>query len=418
MANVFNNGDPGSKAVWSKALNTLVTNGQTQLDSILNLENTELIELNNQLVAVNSRRARTSRLLPISTVADFSVKDFLTVDQTKTTGTVRIDAGTATLKERAVPSSLLASQVIFSANAGSIQTLDTNQNQYRVTNNSVPTGQFDVTLNGSFNISVLVFDILAYASAPQVQVSLTTDGITFTDATSISLTGYRVTAWFNNAAASKIRVKITPALPDSLYGTQYSFGFSDLSARATSFDLRSLIVSMPITFNPNSQQLQLSGVSDPNIAYFLSLSTTSTPGTSIQTSVGTPVDIPGVASANQTGLTPNGTTGILSATLPSTYLQSSLQVIETTGGANTPMIVVPGLSYSDSNYTHLTREYIGVNGTSMVLVNSSRTLSTSRTFKAIYLTVQSPITAVLQVLLSTTSQATTPFFTGATLEEI
>lgn len=415
MATIFNTGDTGSSSVWVAALQSLIDSGQTLLNSTEDFRINQLVEFNNKLTAINARRSRSLKIKGANIAALFNIVDFTTIDQTQTNATVRVDATTATLKERSNPSDLVAQQVNFTSSSGDVETLDVTDNQYRVNSSTSPVGTFDIVLNASFNVSVIVFDILSQASTPTIVVSLSNDGIIYTPAYSSSVSGYRVTAWFNSIPANRMRVAITPAMPDALGGTEYSFGFSDLASRSTAFNLKSTLVSLPVSFNPVSAQVALITDSDPNLLFYLLLSTDTNPGTFVLVNPLQPVATPGVTLVNNNEVHPTITTGLLPS-LNTNYVLSTVQVVETTGGISKPMTVVSNLSYSDP-YTTLSNEYIGLNSGSMVLVNGSKTINTARTFNISYLTAV-PVTATLKVIFSTSSQATTPFFRGATLEEI
>ena len=96
-------------------------------------------------------------------------------------------------------------------------------------------------------------------------VAASPDGTTFTQANQVSMNGYRLTAWFTPMEMRYITLAITPAAPDTLGGTSYTFGLTDFAGTETEFELVSELVTAPISFTPASLQLKLVAPSDPKI---------------------------------------------------------------------------------------------------------------------------------------------------------
>ncbi len=140
-----------------------------------------------------------------------------------------------------------------------------------VTDGSVPAGTFDLELTAPADLTLAVFDIVSLASDPAITVSASPDGVTFTPASSVSLNGYRINAWFPPVAVRFLRLTIAPTHPDTLGGTSFTFGLTDFTAAAVSYYLASDLYFRALTFAPGTSQMRFQAASVPGLAYYLSL---------------------------------------------------------------------------------------------------------------------------------------------------
>ena len=107
------------------------------------------------------------------------MSDFLGTDQAQTTGSVRIDSASATLRERAESGQINIKSTRFSTSSGTIQKAG---DLYQVTNDSnlpPPVGTFDLELDPPLNLSLLSFDVVSTPSTPEVSVGVSENGVTF-----------------------------------------------------------------------------------------------------------------------------------------------------------------------------------------------------------------------------------------------
>ena len=82
-------------------LEELRARGQEVIESLSGIQLETLLEVQKRLSALNGRRQRAFRVPSPDLAARFLVSDFLGTDQAQTTGSVRIDSASATLRERA-----------------------------------------------------------------------------------------------------------------------------------------------------------------------------------------------------------------------------------------------------------------------------------------------------------------------------
>lgn len=67
-------------------------------------------------------------------------------------------------------------------------------------------------------------------SNPTIVVYGSADGVNLVQASQVSLNGYRVNAWFPSKNIRYLQIRITPAMPDTLGGSTYTFGITSVSA--------------------------------------------------------------------------------------------------------------------------------------------------------------------------------------------
>jgi hypothetical protein len=184
---------------------------------------------------------------------------------------------------------------------------------------------------------VLTFDLAAMPPTPGFVVSASPDGTTFTQATQVSVNGYRLTAWFPPMEMLYISLAITPAAPDTLGGSSYTFGLTDFAGVETEFQLMSELVTLPIMFSPVGSLVSLVAPQAAGLLYFLSFNG----GTWQEYVNGSAVTLPGTSSSSTSSVTMNSG-GVLSIELPLNVYEASIQVIDQATGLL--VNVAPGLA--------------------------------------------------------------------------
>ena len=209
--------------------------------------------------------------------------DLCDIDQGKTTATMRADTAAATLRERREPSQVLVRSTSFTASSGTVEAIDSGSTLFSVYSpTGIPTGTFNLTLASLVNVSLLTIDIAAMASSPSITVSVSSNGLTRTPASSVVLNGYRLNAWIPQTPAKYIQLVVTPTHPDNLGGSTYTFGITDLSGTSVSYNLVSDVFFEPITFPVQSASVQLVASDAPGLTYYLTLEGgTDSPTTSV-----------------------------------------------------------------------------------------------------------------------------------------
>ena len=225
----FQLGETGSASKLMTAFNAIWSQGESILASLTNYRNLSLVDFNQKLEALNSRLQQANRIQAPYTAVSFVTTDFLNIDQTLTSATVRADSQAVTLKERSTSTNAVIQTQGFSTSDGTAQSISTDNSLYRVqvTDGSIPTGVFNLQLIAALDMTVLTFDLAAMPPTPVFAVSASPDGITFTPALRVSMNGYRLTAWFPPMEMLYITLAITPAAPDTLGGNSFTFGPTD-----------------------------------------------------------------------------------------------------------------------------------------------------------------------------------------------
>src|ERR1035438_6821385 len=118
MADIFQDGDEGSRGKFVAALEALQATGQSVLDDLAQTRTDTLLRFEQGLGALNSRRQRAFRLPSSDIAARFIVSDLLDVDQTTTSATLRAASQAVTLRERNRPASPAIQSQKFSTSAG------------------------------------------------------------------------------------------------------------------------------------------------------------------------------------------------------------------------------------------------------------------------------------------------------------
>ena len=114
-------GDQGSRSQMVGNLEELRARGQAVIESLFSIQLETLLEVQKRLSALNGRRQRAFRVPSPDLAARFLVSDFLGTDQAQTTGSVRIDSASATLRERAESGQINIKSTRFSTSSGTIQ---------------------------------------------------------------------------------------------------------------------------------------------------------------------------------------------------------------------------------------------------------------------------------------------------------
>lgn len=412
---VFNLGDPASRSQLAANLDEVHALGQSSIDALGAAWTDTLGALGRGLSSLNGRRQRASEVLSPSTLLRFSVDDFGSIDQMKTTATVRIDAGSASLKERSTPIDAVVRSLTFASDIGTTQGIDNKGQMWQVAfpGSQLPTGTFLIELADPVASSLIVFDISATPSEPTIKVEVSANGISYQAASQVALAGYRVTAWLQSQTVRFVRVTISPTHPDNLHGTVCTFGLTSFTASDLEFHLRSEVISRPMAFSPSGSQVAFLADQDDRLAYFVAFNG----GASQEVHPGDVIDLPAVTALTSTGVTFDPGTGVLSVSLPAGVLAGSL--IATDEITQEAVAVAPGLDPADSNKAYLNGRVIAVNGTVMTLVRADLAADAGHTFKISYVTSLEPsITAQLRIVLSTEDRTQSPLFRSASLEAL
>src|SRR5665213_142099 len=476
-------GSAGSSSAVAGAFTALREQGQASIEQLVELRENTLLLFNNGLSELNGKRVRVNRLPEIGIAAKFITSDLQDINQPITTASVRVDANSFSLRERAAPGEAIVSQVRFSASEGTIQALQVPQTGstgnlgalYRVatSDGSIPTGTFSIQLLAPVSLSLLIFDMMDMPAGPTVIASISQNGISYTPATSITQNGYRWGAWFQPQEIQYITVNITPSLPDTLGGSVFTFGLTDLHAFSVQYHLRSDVYTNQLMIAPRSSQVQFSTATVPGLLYFLTLAG----NPAIEVFPGTNVPLPGTSSNTETNkglIAPTGSAWASATTysLGNTIIDSNgnLQTVTALSGTGTSQSpthpvwsIVGGVTIDNSgadqiewtetawsllNYTlpsdvylstlvitdhvtgsvirtapglpktsiGMTNQYIVINSDgTMDLVLYTHAVDQTRTFDISYVAGPSTITASLQVELVTSDLNTTPVYNGASL---
>lgn len=477
-------GTAGSASQIQQAFDDLRNQGQISINQLVTLRENTLILFNNALSELNGKRVRANRLPEIGIAAKFITTDLQDINQTITTATVRADANSFSLRERMAPGAAIVSQVRFSASEGTIQALQVPQTGasgnlgalYRVAtpDGSIPTGTFSIQLLTPISPALLIFDMIDMPSGPTVEASISQNGITYTDALSITQNGYRWGAYFQPQEIQYINLTITPALPDTLGGSVFTFGLTDFHAFAVQYHLLSDVYTNQIEITPRSAQVQFITDTVPGLTYFLSLEGLP----AIEVFPGTIVPLPGTSTITETNkalIPPTGspwasaTPYALDASILDSNgnLETATAILGTgTSGGSAPTWSITGRSVIDNpgadqitwtetawaelNYTlpadiylstlvvtdhatgleirtapglpktsiGLTNQYFAVDGNHLYLVIYNHAVDQSRTFDVSFIAGPATITASLQTELETSDLNTTPIYSGAELLEV
>jgi hypothetical protein len=273
MSTPFIYGEEASQAKFVGSLEEIRQLGNDVIDLLEADRQETLIEFDRRLSAMNGRRQRSNRVITPGRMAQFVTSDFLDIDQSKTTATVRADASAVSLRERAVPSDALIRSLSFTVTIGTVEKLDLNDTLFRVhtTGGSIPTGVFDIELIEPLNLTLMIFDTAATPSEPMITVETSANGVSYDSAVKVTRNGYRINAWITPAKVRFVRLTIQPSHPDLLSGDTFTFGITSFSANGLEFHLRSEYVSRTLTFKPRKGTVKFVADTIPGVTYFVSM---------------------------------------------------------------------------------------------------------------------------------------------------
>lgn len=415
---IFQLGQEASKSKFVAALEALQAQGTGVLATLETARLDSLVEFDRRLQAINGRRTRSNRVASREQAVKFVASDFSDIDQANTTGTVRADSASVSLKERAVPAEAVIKTKRFTSNKGTIEALDAAQTILRVHTDdfSTPTGQFDIELVTPLTLNQFIIDIVASPSSPTIIVTVSGDGLTYTPATQVAINGYRINVWLPATETRFIRVQVVPSHPDDLNGSSFTFGITNFSAQATDYHLRSEILTKTVQFAPKSELVVLDAPIDSRIQYYLSVyAVGSTQAPFVEINAGDAVRIG--TKVQTTPTTSPSFPYLLGSTPPELYL-STVRVTEN----GIELKIAPGLLPTDPNVLSLEHEYVVIVPTSVGfdirLLNASGSYTPPRTFALSYVYGPALVNIQLKVRLSTDDRATSPVFHGASLDEV
>lgn len=416
---MLQDGDVSSARVFLDTMEAMRQKGQSVLDDLEAARNETLFRMQQGLNALNSRRQRAARVLSPDVACRFVVSDMLDIDQARTSATVRADAGSVTLRERARSSQADIRRTTFTSATGTIEQFN---DMYRVhvADGSQPTGVFEVELMRSQVLTLLVFDIVTLPSNPAIQVWGSEDGLKLLPASEVSVNGYRVNAWFPARSVKYVRISITPNMPDTIGGSTYTFGLTSLAAFSVDYRLYSEMVTRPVPFRPVSAKVRFQAA-DPNLLYFLEFGG----GPVSRVEPGQLLDLPGVEPETvDTSIDPawrlNSDDGALQ--LPADIYPASLSILDTAenqgvriGYGLDPALIGPNLV----NKYVAVRPYTDGGWLDVVPVNDALYDDESgRIYRVSYTHGPDTLAVRLRVQLSTRDRASTPVFRGAWLENV
>ena len=270
MADIFVDGDQGSRSVFVAALAALQAQGQSVLEGLAQTNLDTLLRIQQDLNALNGRRQRAYRL-PVQDIAgQFLVSDLLDVDQPATSATVRADSSSVTLRERSSPGEPAVQSTQFSTSDGSIEQFS-GMHRVTTTDGSAPTGTFSIQFYSGANLTLIIFDMVMSPSSPTINVQVSATGVTYSAATKIACNGSRVSAWLPEGEVKYVQISITPSHPDTLGGSAYTFGLTDFTAYMVDYQMQSEFQTQYIDVTPGSSQLQLVADDSDGLVYSLSL---------------------------------------------------------------------------------------------------------------------------------------------------
>jgi hypothetical protein len=412
MITVFTDGQAADRGLVNSTFNNLSSQGTTILAGLTAAYNNSLTTLERRLSAVNARRQRANRTATLRTFARLETTDFQDIDQSETTATVRIDGGSITLRERNIPQTVSLATNVFTSDSGTINTFGTLFQVLSANQDIIPTGTFTMSLFSAVNASLLLFDIAATPSQPDITVRVSADGTTFVPATAIRLEGYRISAEIPLTAVKYITLSILPSHADDIDGATFTFGITDVSASEVQFQLSSEMSSRPILINPSSSSFQFVADADPGILFYLSLNGAAF----FQVASGDTIPVPGAEDVNLTNIAMSTVVqGQLLTTLPDNTYPNSLTVTDVATGTIYP--ILPGTLPTLVGLTLLSGKYVAVfdNLLSLIPLNVADNPKTS---DVSYTTGPASVSIQVRVVFTTADRTVTPVFRGAVFQEI
>lgn len=423
MPDIIQDGDPSSAARFMQVLAQLQTQGQGVLDDLETARATTIFRFEQALSALNAKRQRAARVLAPDVACRFVVSDMLDLDQARTSATLRTDAQAATCRERSASVRAPVRRTSFRSATGTVEQFG---DLYRVhvPDGGAPVGVLELEFYEAHSVALLVLDLLSMPSNPSIEVFGSADGVALVPARSVSLSGYRLNAWFAGQPLRYLQIRILPRMPDTLGGTTYTFGVTGVSAFASEYYLYSEVFSKTVQVAPVSPQVRFQAA-EPALDYFLQFAG----GAVSRVASGDILDLPGVAALSAdthidvTWRLATGDPGSLTLyTLPADVYPSTVAVLDVV--ANRSMPVAYGLD-PDLIGPSLVRQWLAVRpyadgGWLQLLPVNDPAYSdeSGRDFRVSCVHGPESLTALLRVQLATSHKGQTPVFRGAWLEHV
>lgn len=288
---LFEDGQTASASTLESVLFSIRDSGQAVLDELAAIRTDTLLRFEMGLSALNNRRRLSSRLTGVEIPCRFLVSDFLDIDQSKSSATIRIDGGSATLRERNQAASIVVRSQRFTSSTGNPEQFGQTY-RVHVTDGTKPSGTFDIELVSVSDLTFLSLDIVSIPSDPGLAVYASHDGVVYVPASSVSIAGYRINSWFPSVPAKYIRLVVSPTHSDTIGGTTFTFGITGASASTVDFHLASSLLFSPILFSPAAANLRFMVDADSGLTYFLTLSAPDGTTTSLSVIPGQVVSVP------------------------------------------------------------------------------------------------------------------------------
>ena len=376
-----------------------------------------------QVEALNIRTSVVNRLLGPNTLVNFVTSDFLDVDQIQTSTTINASSGCVSLREKTQPEIIGEASITFNPSIGVAQSISNVYSIYTVTSpNSIPTGIFSIVLNNNSLLNTINFELTAISSNPNIEISVSLDGATYTPVENYCLSGYNLTAHFDTKLIKYILLKITPSIPDNLSGNTYTFGLISVKTYVTEYEYSSVFITKPVSFYPSSASVKFMSSGSSNLNYLSFSNSTNL----YEVKSGDTIRVPETTKFLNTAELINGGNYFNPIVLYSNNIiyPKTLNIIDNTTGKKIPLLF--GLSPADINLSSLANPYIsvimysisGVNTYSLLYINNSYTGTPAKTFSISYDSGPQKLNVVLKTILSTTNNTLTPIFSGAVLNEV
>jgi hypothetical protein len=413
VGDLFTDGAPASRSAFTSALLSLQQSGQQTLDDLASLRQATLLGFEQSLTSLYGRQQRIQRVLSTDEVGKLVITDLLDIDQARSNTTIRSQSASVTLPHRIASVPVVTQSQSFSVSSGS---LDTFGQLYQVTSASgAPTGTYQITLAEPANLSLLVFDLVMAPAQPVITVRTSDNGVSFQDAVSVSVNGYQVTAFLTPASVRTIQISITPAMPDNLGGSLYTFGLMNFFPYELSYQLAGELDSKAVTVAPTGPMIALSYTADPRIAVFYSWDNQSFAAAS----PGMPISVPGAITVVGDGAATADNTGRLTwkdqlansvQQTPSTIYPNSVVVADSTGNA---FRRAPGLDPTKA--VHLTVPVVTLAADNSLYLLPASALVSNATYSVSYQAGPAALPLYFRIQFSTDDRSETPVFSGITI---